>query len=161
MVNNFKRDGKWQGHSIRYNLSFNEEYNNGKLINGTSIDPSGNKYNYTVQMIAANYKGGIVNFWQYLAKTLRYPMPSVTAQRQGQLLVKFTIDQTGRPGNYEILVHGDKYMDEEALNAISSAKNWLPAKHYGKLVTSSIIVPIFFCFGKPQHSFGRGVYVII
>ncbi len=69
-----KRDGLWTGNIKRLNITYTENYENGKLIKGVSIDSLGKTYTYSGSRgEMPRFKGGLDAFYKYLSLTMRYP----------------------------------------------------------------------------------------
>jgi antitoxin component YwqK of YwqJK toxin-antitoxin module len=66
------RDGKWKGSNgnEKNYITFAEEYDNGKMISGQSVDKDGLVVNYTTRAYEPQFKNGIQAFYQFLASSM-------------------------------------------------------------------------------------------
>ena len=106
------------------------------------------------------YPGGIVKFYKYINKNLKYPKTAKRNGISGKIYVEFAINSNGtiddksvrslskeelstlgRTRN-EIIV--DKDFKFEAVRPIRNCPDWKPAMQKGKPVKIKMIVPIIF-----------------
>lgn len=99
---------------------------------------------FTIVEQPAEPVGGMVNFYQFVASNMRYPLEARQSMAQGKVYIQFIVDIDG--SLIEITpVKGIGFgCDEEAVRVVKSSPKWNPAKQRGKKVKQRIILPITF-----------------
>ena len=92
----------------------------------------------------AGYPDGDYELYRFLGENIRYPQHAKEHGMSGTVYIKITIDESGKPINYEITRGVYEYLDNEALRVLKMIKEWDPAIHKGKPITSSIVIPVSF-----------------
>jgi protein TonB len=87
---------------------------------------------------------GLEEFRDYVQKNLQYPRKVKKAGIEGEVLVKFAVDTTGRVVDTEIITTADSALNREALRVVSSSPLWTPGKKDGKPVKVSYVIPVIF-----------------
>lgn len=140
LVNGLK-DSIWIGTDKELNLSFIEEYNNGKLIKGTSIDASGVSYQYQEEaVIKPKPKHGLDAFYRYIGKNLQIPTDINDAN--GKLFLSFVIEKDGKIGNVKVIRGIHPKLDAEAIKVLYNAALWEPGISRGKPCRVKYSIPI-------------------
>jgi TonB family protein len=97
-----------------------------------------------------------------LARNIRYPAYARQANKQGGVLLTFTIDENGIAGNYAVKNSPGFDIDAEVLKAIKlSEGDWLPGIIKGKPVAVKCEIPILFVINPPDDAQFKGYQVII
>ncbi|UCS92693.1 TonB family protein [Echinicola marina] len=104
---------------------------------------SSNEVFDVVEDMPAPY-GGMNNWNDYLASSLRYPEQAKEKGIEGTVYVTFVVDKTGELKNPQILRGIGSGADEEALRVIKNADKWKPGKQNGTAVNVRMRVPIIF-----------------
>jgi protein TonB len=76
---------------------------------------------------------GFKNFYQQLAKNLKYPRQARQMGTEGKVFVEFIVNKNGEPSDLKIIRGIGSGCDEEALRVLSLTK-WEPGKQRGKPV---------------------------
>jgi periplasmic protein TonB len=76
---------------------------------------------------------GFKNFYQQLAKNLKYPCQARQMGTEGKVFVEFIVNKNGEPSDLKIIRGIGSGCDEEALRVLSLTK-WEPGKQRGKPV---------------------------
>ncbi len=76
---------------------------------------------------------GFKNFYQQLAKNLKYPTQAKRMGTEGKVFVEFIVNKNGEPSDLKIIRGIGSGCDEEALRVLSLTK-WEPGKQRGKPV---------------------------
>jgi protein TonB len=76
---------------------------------------------------------GFKNFYQQLAKNLKYPNQAKHMGTEGKVFVEFIVNKNGEPSDLKIIRGIGSGCDEEALRILSLTK-WEPGKQRGKPV---------------------------
>ena len=87
---------------------------------------------------------GSSNGPRFLRKTMpAYPPVARRLQKEGNVLLRLTIDERGRPANVEIVKSAGFGFDEEAVKAVKDS-TFVPAKKEGKPFACVVLLPIRF-----------------
>lgn len=139
-----KPDGKWKGKDLVRNITFEEEYANGKLIKGSATDSAGTPYTYEKRSIAAEFPGGIDALGQYLGRNIRYPKSARERGMQGTVVINFVVNTDGTISKITFLNRVDDDIDNEALRVVKSMPKWTPGIAYGKKGEFKYTIPVSF-----------------
>ncbi len=139
-IKNGLRDGNWSGYNKKLKMAFNESFDNGKFITGTSIDSLNISRTYNKINVKPEFAGGVKAFSKFLAKN--YIVPEVSKGFSGKVIIKFFIDYTGKIGDIKVLKHIGYGSDVEAIKMMSKSKNWIPAYVRGIAIKTFFILPI-------------------
>ncbi len=72
-----------------------------------------------------------------------YPPVAKRLQKEGNVLLRVTIDERGRPVSVEIVKGAGFGFDEEAIKAVQSS-TFVPARKEGKPLAGKVLLPIRF-----------------
>jgi protein TonB len=86
---------------------------------------------------------GFKNFYQQLAKTLKYPRQARQMGTEGKVFVEFIVNKNGEPSDLKIIRGIGSGCDEEALRVLSLTK-WEPGKQRGKPVRVKMVIQLNF-----------------
>lgn len=88
-------------------------------------------------IIMSEYPGGDSAWKKYVNHTLHYPDDAVNNMIQGDVVVKFKIDEEGNTSDFQV-VSGPKKggLREEAIRVIRESGKWIPEVMNGKNVAS-------------------------
>ena len=145
------RIGRWAGIDsvTNYSITFTEQYENGKLIKGESINKStGKKATYTSRQVRPEFYGGEAAFGSFLGQTVRYPKIARQANIQGRVYVYFVVNKDGTLGEFKIQKSPDESLSNEVLRVMALSPKWIPGKMYGFPVRVSYTVPVNFALSK-------------
>ncbi len=87
------------------------------------------------RMVEAEYPGGRNGWLRFLAKNFRYPEEAAAKNIQGQVMVKFLVDEKGKLKDL-VVVTGPKELTKEAVRVIKESRRWKPAQLNGEPVKS-------------------------
>lgn len=92
------------------------------------------------------YKIDFLALNDYVQKNLQYPEWERKRNIQGNVVVRCTIDATGRVQNPKIIstVEGSKNFDKEVLRLVNNMEPWIPATYQGKNIPIDIDLTIRF-----------------
>ncbi|MCV9932553.1 energy transducer TonB [Flavobacterium sp. LS1R47] len=123
-------DGIWKGKNIKSNFTFTENYENGELVSGISIDSLNIEHSYKVAYDQPVPKNGIETFYRYIAREMFIPIEARN-KVYGKIYMTFIVDKEGNLTEPKI-VKGIGYgLDESAISAIKGAKKWKPGLERG------------------------------
>ncbi|MEO5911533.1 MAG: energy transducer TonB [Pelobium sp.] len=137
-VKNTAADGEWKGYENN-KIAFTEVYNNGQLIKGENFESDGKVYAYAQRNKRPEPKGGISNFYNYVASSFQDINGANT-----KLMMKFIVDANGKLNNVEVInpSSSNQKINALAISAIENAPKWTPALEQGKAVQFAYYMPI-------------------
>jgi TonB family protein len=141
-VRNGFKDGIWMGHDKTLSISFTENYENGKLISGKSIDSSNVEYQYEIERKKPEPAKGIKHFYSYIASNFRPSKAATTNNVNGQILLRFVVEKDGSINDIKVLKGIGWKLDEEAVRVVNTYGKWLPEKYKGINSKVSYTLPI-------------------
>jgi thiol-disulfide isomerase/thioredoxin len=134
----------------------------------TSKTQNHKDYYNLLGIVLPQYHGGTHALMKFLSANLKYPKLCEKCGAEGKVLVKFTVDVTGKLDSIHVIktklkdipnLHGKVLTDEErlhyeqqsqtlfnteALRVVNSMGNWIPGTRYGHPVKSFFTLPISF-----------------
>jgi TonB family protein len=143
-VKDGKRDGVWKGTDQGLHVSYTETYNNGKIIEGTSVGLNNDTVRYTIRQREPQFKGGEKAFNNFLATHVKYPEGDRKNLVQGKVVVEFVVDRNGKVTEAKIIKNVSPDIDAEALRVVNSSPKWVPGFEYGRPVRVSYTIPLAF-----------------
>lgn len=146
-VRNSQPDSIWMGYNKDGTLYYTEKYEKGQFIHGTSHDPGGNQFHYTVLSEAPQPIGGMKSFYQHVAHVMRYPSQARRKGIQGKVFVEFIVDKDGSLTDVRTIKGIGGGCDEEAVSSVRSAPKWKPGIERGQKVKARYVVPVTFKLG--------------
>ncbi len=123
LINGLK-DSIWVGIDRTRNTSFVEEYDNGKLLSGTTTDSLGISYPYRVAVVKPKPKNGIEAFYQYIARN--FIIPENLSNVHGKVFISFVIEKNGQVGDVRIVRSIHPTLDMEAARLLYHSPLWEP-----------------------------------
>ncbi len=139
-----KKNGNWKGSFNKGNVTFTEEYADGKFIKGTNTNENGQVINYTIKEALPSFKGGQNAFGNYLGQNIRYPSGAKDRNAQGRVILGFVIEKDGSLADIKILKNVDPEIDAEAIRVIRESPKWNPGIQHGVPVRVAYTMPINF-----------------
>lgn len=82
----------------------------------------------------AEFPGGDKALYNFISKSVKYPVIAQENGIEGKVYVKFVVDENGNASSAEILRGVDTSLDSEALRVINSLPRFKPGKQRGKAV---------------------------
>ena len=113
-----------------------ELYNNGELVSSECFDNKGRTIPYFEADKSASFPGGKEAMILYLSKNLQYPKKAMQNNKQGKVVVKFEVDETGRVIRRWIVKSINSELDAEAGILICKMPKWSPEFCNGDPVSS-------------------------
>lgn len=89
-------------------------------------------------------KGGMRQFYKYIANNLKYPPQAKRMGVEGRVYAQFIVEKDGYITDIKILKGIGSGCDEEAVRLLKNAAPWIPAKNYGRLVRVRRSIPVTF-----------------
>ena len=112
--------------------------------NKTTKKSGANNKVYVVVEQMPSFPGGDSALLKYLFENIKYPMSALKAQKQGRVMVRFTVEKDGAITNVKVARSVTPSLDAEAVRAIKSMPKWSPGKQGGEFVRVKYIVPVSF-----------------
>jgi protein TonB len=94
--------------------------------------------------VAPSFPGGSAAMDKYIAKHLIYPMVAFQNDIEGDVVVSFVVESTGkRSGTFAKRKLGFG-CDESAIDLINGMPDWVPGRKGGVLVRCEVTIPVHF-----------------
>lgn len=114
----------------------------------TSYDESANNadkiYNFVATSVPPTYPGGMINFYNFLSKNIKYPNLAAENEIEGNVFVSFTVEKDGSLTDIKVDRKLGFGTDEEAIRVLKLAKRWNPGLIDGKPARVKYNIPIKF-----------------
>jgi TonB family protein len=91
--------------------------------------------------------GGMTEFYQEIAKKLKYPDQARKENITGRVYIQFVINPDGSFSGLKVLKGIGHGCDEAAMDALKTCKNWKPGIKDGKTVSTRMVLPVVFSLG--------------
>ncbi len=92
----------------------------------------------------AKYRSGEHAFKDFLSQTIKYPVYAQEKNKQGQIIINFTVSKNGNLKNFTAVKQFDKECTNQVIKALRMSPKWLPKIKNGKPINSKQTVIIFF-----------------
>jgi len=115
---------------------------------------------YTVVEKMPQFLGGEEALTQYINRNVKYPADAFQKGIQGKLIVRFTVNESGKIGNVEIIRALCPSIDAEGIRVIKSLPNFTPGEQNGKKVAVWYTMPIIFRLDD-GHDSHKGTYTVV
>ena len=128
--------GKWKFYHQNGQLSSEELYNNGNLIDKKYYSEEGSPMPDTINKTkAAEFTGGLKKWMQYLEKNLYFPNNyQITNGDKAVVVMEFSIDTDGKVTDVNVATPFHPAFDEIALRVFKSSPKWIPAMDHNRKV---------------------------
>ena len=138
-----RREDKWLGFDYAKKISFEEFYNNGDLIKGTSTDSNGKFFPYTEVFVSTLPQKGMQHLKDYIAKNAQ--ISNLNVDVNDKVILQLTINKNGKLKEIKVAKSLGYDIDEVAIEVIKNYKeNWIPAKNRGVVAEGKASLPIVF-----------------
>jgi TonB family protein len=143
VVNGIK-DGTWTGKLADSTQYYEEVYDLGQFKHGVSWI-NGSKVEYAKPQVQPEFKGGIREFYKFLAMNIRYPSDAARNGVAGRVMLSFVVCEDGTMCEYKVENRVGYGLDEEALRVVKLMNGkWNPGEMRGQKVKVKYNVPIHF-----------------
>ena len=136
------KTGKWTGSFGKKMNTYEELYENGTLIEGTSTTPDGEKVNYTKPEIRPEPTKGFNHFYKYIASNFEPTHEALKKKVKGTIILYFIVEKTGQINEIRVNKSLGYGLDEEAVRLLYSYPKWTPGLQKGLPVRTSYQIPI-------------------
>ncbi len=144
------KEGEWRGtpnDSVNYVCT----YSKGNSVAGISHTKSGKEYHFTKDIVWPEFKGGIANFYSFLAHNIHYPAVAKENNIQGKVFIGFLVEKDGSLSHFKILRGIGSGCDEEVLRVMKISPPWSAEYRYGIAVAELYNIPISFTLQSDGH----------
>lgn len=143
--NNGKKDGIWKGICPDGKTIFDQTFDKGRFVSGSTTNNKGKVYNYTrFGEIQPEFEGGMEKLYNLLVKKVTYNEDSKKNMHQGRLFVTFIINYDGSLTDIKILRSIDPFIDKEVMRALKKLPDWNPGIQNGIPVRVQFSMPVNF-----------------
>lgn len=150
------KEGEWKGDNGDkvHNITFTEQYSNGILKSGISVNADDNKtYTYNSRFTDAQYPGGLRAFDRYVSDKGKYPPRQKTNHFAGSVTIDFAVLPDGTISDCKITTSPDISFSEEAKRLFLSSPKWIPATAFGRPIKVSSTMSVLFGFSARNDDF--------
>ncbi|HEX8376663.1 MAG TPA: energy transducer TonB [Pedobacter sp.] len=136
------KDGQWTGEYPKYSASFDERYENGKLVFGKAKLADGSITEYTSEEVMPQFKGGIQKFYSYVQRAFRYPVYFQQRGVTGMVVISFVVQTDGTLSEVKVIRDLGHGTGEEAMRVVRSSPKWTPGLQHGIPVKVFYTLPL-------------------
>jgi len=140
--------GKKVGEALGYypsgKLKRRENFVNDKLEKGELFNEDGTPASFYPHEMTAEFPGGYTALSTFLKRNLKYPPDALRNNKQGMVVVKMIIDETGKMTSSEVVKKVYPALDEEALRIVNAMPDFKPAMEEGLAKEFTYTLPIRF-----------------
>lgn len=147
-IENSKKQGIWEGKSIKRNYTFTEIYKNGKFVSGISTDENNDKHPYKEILQKPVPTKGMADFYQHIGRNFK--TPNIQGLK-GKIYLSFVLDKEGNPINFRILRDLGYGTGQEGIKAVASYGKWIPGKMRGIPTKVMYSLPISIQSGENSY----------
>ena len=144
------KEGEWQG-TPNDSVTYVCTYSKGNSLAGISHTKSGKEYHFTKDIVWPEFKGGMANFYSFLAHNIHYPAVAKENNIQGKVFIGFLVEKDGNLSHFRILRGIGSGCDEEVMRVMKISPPWSPEYRYGIAVTELYNIPISFTLQSDGH----------
>jgi TonB family protein len=88
--------------------------------------------------------GDASQFIKWVYENIKYPEEALAARIQGQVQVRFTVNEAGKVVEVRVLKGVNPILDAEAVRVVSSSPDWIPSESNGVKVPVTLSLPVTF-----------------
>lgn len=88
--------------------------------------------------------GGLEKFRAWVQNTVRYPQIAQETGIQGNVIIKFVVEPTGKLSNFQVLQTPDKSLSDAAIAVLQKSPKWEPGRQRNKPVRCTYTLPVRF-----------------
>jgi len=137
-------NGDWQ--IIINGEQYPEHYANGERTTKLPQDTTAKVY--TEVDVEPDFRGGMMAFYQFLARTIRYPAVDRENNKTGKVWVTFIVERDGSLTDVHVKETPSKTLGEEAVRSIKLSPRWMPGLAHGRVVRVQYTVPVNFTLAR-------------
>ncbi len=147
-----KKAGNWKLFYEDGKTAGEETYDNeGKKAESKYYDKSGRIAQYEELFAKPTYKGGIKEFYTFLASEIEYPRQAAKLGITGSVKLRFMVKKTGGIEDITVEEAPNADLASEAVRVLQmSSSGWKPARTFGEAVNVKYYIPIKFSLPRSQ-----------
>ncbi len=139
-----EKHGNFQSFYPNGQMTRNDFYEYGTLVEGTCYSPEGEQVDYFPYVLMPVFPGGHKSLREYIEKELKYPAEARRRGIEGAVIILFTVDEKGWVKDPRVVNGDQKYFNEEALRVVGKFPKWIPGEVDGVPAPIQVSVPIEF-----------------
>ncbi|MEN9337070.1 MAG: hypothetical protein RLZZ500_2057 [Bacteroidota bacterium] len=136
------KTGKWTGAFTKKANTYEEFYEQGKLIKGVTTTKEGEKLSYEAAEIQPEPIKGINHFYKYISSNFEPTNEALKKKVKGTIILSFVVEKTGYISDVRVNNSLGYGLDEEAVRLLNSYPKWKPGLQKGIPVRTSYQIPI-------------------
>lgn len=121
------KEGYWYGHHENGTIFYQENYFQGRLVNGRSRSLSGETFIYDESSFFPLPTGGYQKLKAYLNEAVK----KIDTKESGKVRLSFRVTKKSTLTDFKVLQSVSKEMDELAKQILRNGPRWIPAKDHG------------------------------
>jgi len=95
------------------------------------------------------FEGGNDVLMKHIADSIQYPFVPKRMKTEGKVIVRFTVDKTGKINDVKVVKSLDYFLDKEAIRVINTLPNWIPGTLCNEKVNIVVTMPVNFALDVP------------
>ena len=95
------------------------------------------------------FEGGNDVLLKHIADSIQYPFVPKRLKTEGKVIVRFTVDKTGKINDAKVVKSLDYFLDKEAIRVINTLPNWIPGTQCNQKVNIVLTMPVNFTLDVP------------
>ena len=95
------------------------------------------------------FEGGNDVLLKHIADSIQYPFVPKRLKTEGKVIVRFTVDKTGKINDAKVVKSLDYFLDKEAIRVINTLPNWIPGTQCNQKVNIVVTMPVNFTLDVP------------
>ena len=114
------------------------------MITGKSYDLEGKSYTYTKREVLPEFEGGDAELMRFIQRSVKYPWKEQSDDIQGKVIVRFTLEKTGKVTDAKVIHSVSPGLDKEALRVVNMLPDFTPGKQRGQPVIVYYNIPVIY-----------------
>ena len=107
---------------------------------------------YESPEVMPEFLGGMSEMFQFLAKNMSYPADAAARGEEGRVVLKFIVNQEGKPVEISVMQSVSPELDAEAIRVVSIMPQWKPGMVDGEPVRCNMVLPVTFKLQKNEST---------
>ena len=99
---------------------------------------------FTMVEVMPKFPGGQAGLFQYLARSIKYPVIAQKSKEQGRVIIQMVISKDGSLSNIKVLRSVSPSLDAEAIRVVGNMPKWEPGMQKGQAVPVKYTLQITF-----------------
>ncbi|PWS32086.1 energy transducer TonB [Pedobacter paludis] len=104
-------------------------------------------YDFVSVQQQPQFPGGIMAFYSYLSKNIKYPESAKKNNEQGKVFLSFIVNKDGSLTDLQVIRGLSQSLNQEAIRVLKSSPKWNPAKLNKQLVRVKYNIAVNFSLG--------------